>query len=829
MKMKKHNNYTEWFSKNFHRLSNYGMWFRGLEPNAVPSSEIINRNYSILICRLSTYSDTLSSFTHRLLYQMAASNENIFPDFSYLPPYNDLKIFIEDNIPLMIGCISKSPANNFDMIAVSNSIIQELVNLPIMLKSCNIPLLKKERLEDESIPLIILGGANAPNSMVIWNELSPVDGIYIGDDSESIKNIFNKAALLKNQGKTKKEILLELESVTGFFQPENPIKIKENCSTAIYQPDNIPQPVDTGMSDTSFLQLSHGCPYFCSFCAESWQRKPYTESDLNSLITSAMEQKKNSASTNVELYSFNFNIYNSFYELIWALSDIYPQIGLKSQRFDQLSRDPDLLPALQVLGKNSFTCGLEGISTRLRSYLQKDLSYDQLQKSLTLLFKTQIRELKIFLIATGLETDNDYNEFKNLLAFIKDLAQGKKFRIIFSMTPLVRFPGTPLGLEDAPEPSIYQKIIKETRRIIEYYGFELRTAADVDDYLMSQILVRADNPLIWKSLLDAAIENNFLYYRDFNSKFIEDFKNNLNTNNLDTEQLLKYSKPAFATVSAVSENFVKQYNQSCKNFTDETNCWGTNRNEGKCSDCGACSTVEQKKFITSRKLVKKINHLNLADKIKKNKTDLIEIAIKVSLPNNVSGIARKSVASVIASALMKYDNRLTKGYAGFTRSLHDEYEELSWINGDDILHFKWKESDCRIIHEHLDDQNIIEKINNFIPEGWGEILSINNTTPEKYFLEITSPYEFNGQEFFNQNHLKYNLRKISENNYSYDLTKESLKKKEILELVSSKISDTEHHIKMVCGPRFNYRNILEKGFKITKKESWAHIKVKINF
>ena len=69
----------------------------------------------------------------------------------------------------------------------------------------------------------------------------------------------------------------------------------------------------------------------------------------------------------------------------------------------------------------------------MRSYLSKDLSQTELEQSLISLLGSPIRTLKVFLIATGLETDDDLNEFGELLKFIKTASQNRPRppRIVF--------------------------------------------------------------------------------------------------------------------------------------------------------------------------------------------------------------------------------------------------------------------------------------------------------------------------------------------------------------------------------------------------------------
>ena len=60
--------------------------------------------------------------------------------------------------------------------------------------------------------------------------------------------------------------------------------------------------------------------------------------------------------------------------------------------------------------KRSFTLGIEGISARLRAFLNKSLSSEDINAVVTSFFRETIREIKFFFILTGCETSEDISE-----------------------------------------------------------------------------------------------------------------------------------------------------------------------------------------------------------------------------------------------------------------------------------------------------------------------------------------------------------------------------------------------------------------------------------
>jgi hypothetical protein len=132
-------NYSSWYEKTFPSLSGCGLWLRGGELNTVPAAEFENRKFRVLIARLSTWRDTADSFTHKLLYQIVSRIDGAYPDLAYLPPPKDADLFGADHVPWLLGTTSKHGARDFSVLALSLSIVQEIVNIPVMLGAAQAP------------------------------------------------------------------------------------------------------------------------------------------------------------------------------------------------------------------------------------------------------------------------------------------------------------------------------------------------------------------------------------------------------------------------------------------------------------------------------------------------------------------------------------------------------------------------------------------------------------------------------------------------------------------------------------------------------------------
>ncbi|MBI5219933.1 MAG: radical SAM protein [Bacteroidia bacterium] len=817
------NSYINWYKENSHRLTCEGLWLRGDELNTLPAEEFEKRNFRVLFVRLSTYHDTSGSFAHRLLYQVAKKMEGIFPDLAYLPPGQDLKYFEANAIPWILPVKTKRHPLDYDLIGLSNSIVQEMINIPVMLKKSGIPLSKKERMNDSKIPIIILGGANAINTSLFFNNDSVIDGIFIGEDTSCIRQLIAICRNGKQNRLHKSKILKQLEDVPGFFQPDK-ISAYKNQGKIITRNVNhkIEQLTDAPVlysdeAGSGILQISEGCPYFCSFCSESWNRKPYIEENAEKLIREAGIMKASMGLDNIELYSFNFNIHSDFYNLLWELSDNFSSIGLKSQRFDTIAKYPEILKFLQVAGKSGITCGLEGISQRMRKYLHKNLDDPALFKSLGYLLRSHFRELKIFLIATGKEKEEDYQEFKNLLNYINTILKGEKHRprIIFSVTPLVRFPMTPLEFDDAFTPSHYKKVIDEISKQVTGKGFEIRSASDLNDYYISQILVRAADEKILPALIKAIEKTGFVFYRDIPDKFINEFTRQLIDSGLNPEMLIKgsspeerSSKPWSIFHSGVDEKYLIDTFNKCVQYDECDPCFRTNT----CNGCGACKDERQKKIITQSGQTRSFGFSELHQKIVAKKNNTVSINFLFETGTSVLGVPRKIAGIALARAIMMSADELAAHYCGYKNSYLDKENKGVCIYGDDILTLLWNKNGIPVLKEKTDNPEFIEKVNSILGNNWGRLHSIINEIPEKTIFTIQSKLDFNPREHLKQLHLKYTLRKISIGEFNYEFTKESLKKNIILSMRYSRSETGDHRVRIETGLKFSITDFIKKSF-----------------
>lgn len=756
----------------------------GNGPNWVKPEEWDCRNYRVLIARLSPFKDVLFSSTHRLLYAVLRQQPQVFPDMAFLPPPRDTATLQEHGIPWWLGMGTHRAPTEFDCIAISNALVQELVNLAPLLQNAGIPLRKSERMRNQGIPLLILGGANSLHSSLLWTEDPPIDAIFIGEEPEWIEQIFALCAQAKAKKLPKEDLLQQLcAAIPGFFAPDQ-LKPVQKAHKAVPEINRYkafePMMPDAEVAGVSALHIAEGCPSFCSFCAESYARKPYREVPATSLIPQAESMKRALGLEEVELFSFNFNNHQSIHSLIPDLLDRFGRVGLKSQRFDALAEDPTLVALMRTAGKSSVTCGLEGISDRMRIVLQKGLTEAQLKGALEAMLREPLRELKVFLIATGLEIDADFEEFRSFLKWFKllyDKTQ-RRPRVTFSATPLVRFPWTPLEFTDGIDAETCGRYVRQIKDCVIRAGFEFRAAASEWEAEVSQILIRAKDSRILDAVIATHSVTGSFYAEAIDEPFALELRRQLAQRGLDYRRCLAGHAPDFqvpwtAVSPGIERKFLVRMFEKSKQIEDHEICLGNTRQAGKCAACKACTPAEQKALTAKRAIpAKRISQATTA----------VEISLRVRLAERAAGWPYKAMSAWLLQAIIPEFPSLDRGFRKHGICAMERRLEEDTIRVTGELDLLWLVTPDQIpALQCLQDNATASKRIQERLDGWMVWLGANLSPQGQEFIRMERNGYFSPDSWLKEKGLKFTLSKTGDRK-NYAFSKESLKKRLIQEL-----------------------------------------------
>jgi len=475
---------------NLHKFDSPYAYIGG-EANAPPREGYEAADVKILIARLSTYESTSLSMSHSLMAQIYQEVPNVFCDLAFLPKPNDYDMLRDNSFPVWHGLNTKLSAHRFDLLSITHAVSMEQLNFIPMLHDSGIPIFKEQRMEREDVPIIIMGGANSGTPAPLcggwtdstgknWNHL--IDAVIYGDGEEAAKEVVRCISEGKAKGLTKREILRSMHGrVEGFYEPdcyvheydgqsrllsikqaegreyaEFPVKratvvnldTVRTLETKIlpYSGDGTSVDVAIAGSVGCIGSAGHGA---CSFCREG-SEGPYRERTLPKVLEALDAATKNQGTKEVSFFSLNFNQYGDFFPLVLESVKKGYKVGLISQRVDMLAETPEQIRVQRWLKKSNFTLGVEGISSRTRAYLNKNLQEWEILLCATEMMKNGAGELKWFLISTGLEQEVDIDEWCALMEKVNAIKQklGASTRFRLSVTPL--FPSAYTVLQFSP-------------------------------------------------------------------------------------------------------------------------------------------------------------------------------------------------------------------------------------------------------------------------------------------------------------------------------------------------------------------------------------------
>lgn len=212
-----------------------------------------------------------------------------------------------------------------------------------------------------------------------------------------------------------------------------------------------------------------------------------------------------SGSYRLSPHSFNWNMHGKIYSLLSVFAHYTQDISLSSCRIDAIARDPSLADLMTHFKNPTITTAIEGISGRIRNFLQKSLTDEELFAGIEHILRRPFRQIKLYYIYTGFETEEDLAEFERFLRMVDQLQSqipnearkatsverkdGRSLgptprtnlsRITVSLTPLLPSLGTPtqylgVNLRRSSQTGVLHRIQHACAR----YGVNARTSADI--------------------------------------------------------------------------------------------------------------------------------------------------------------------------------------------------------------------------------------------------------------------------------------------------------------------------------------------------------------
>jgi hypothetical protein len=534
-------------------------------------------------------------------------------------------------------------------------------------------------------------------------------------------------------------------------------------------------------------------------------------------LAAADRLKANQGAIALDVYSFNFNTHEQILALMLALNERFERVHVKSQRVDLLAVMPSLLEAEVLADKRSFTLGVEGVSARMRAFLHKSLTDAEIDHVLARLLQEKIREIKLFYILTGHETEGDLAEFHDFVLRLKALRQASNrgLRVIFSFGLLVRMPFTPLRHDRLfLEEEAWREITGAVKSSCETNGFEFRLATPWDEYAVSQVLAMGGTWL--HEPLIALAEAGHLYDLNLTPGYWTALRGWMEERGWWRPAFLGEKGPDypfaldFVGLNVAPDLFYEQYEQA-RAGVDPGYCLGEVGSPagvgepGRCLGCGACTLPEERAAIVEHRMRHPgAGYLKELERTMRTKWRQQPIYARFRLPRLVAGAEPAWINAFLMRTLMRahpelVDNLLSAQESLFTTK--DNVARYAGLHGETVVALKvWDPpalGRALASHQDLGHGTLFEGFLDDFEPGLFQRASLHVILPAAHFPDAGRRL----RRYLQDQYVPVNLRGM-ERGYRFDIPAKARKKRVLFEGAFHEAAGV-FHADLVVSPKFD--------------------------
>lgn len=455
-----------------------------------------------VLCFPDIYEIGMSHLGIKILYGILNNEKDVLCERAFAP-WSDMERKMALEKEALRSLENKRELKEFDIIGFSLQYEMNYVDALNMLQLGGVPVYACERGEQD--PLVIAGGPCSfnPEPMADF-----IDAFVVGEAEEAILEITDVVKGLRFKVKSsREEALKELSKIDGVYVPSlslepRALSIKKRIIRDLdsaYFPTAPIVPYIQTVHDRIGIEVMRGCPHRCRFCQAGKIFRPLRIRSVERILEIAVSSVKNTGYEKISLLSLSTGDYPFLEELTCRLEERLKNLGVKISLPSLRVKSFDAGLLCNIVRRGGVTFAPESGSDRLRKYLNKNLTNDEIVRKSNLALMSGWRNVKLyFMIGLPGETYEDLDAIIELASKIKNASLS-----ISSFVPKPQSEFERCGMERLEILEDKAGYLKEKRKEI---NFKRALKMDLHDPKMSRIeaiLCRGDRKMgevIYKAL-----------------------------------------------------------------------------------------------------------------------------------------------------------------------------------------------------------------------------------------------------------------------------------------------------------------------------------------